>query len=342
MQEREWRLPGVAPLPGLPPLAFDGVTARNPQAAVAALAGTASGVTRQWLWLTVLIRGRALVQVSLQRETVGAVAVALLVAPLLLAAAGYLARRSAELMPEHPWVAEVGARTAPSSNAAFTIEPGLRQTLWQVPARRRAAALGLGTAPVASKLLAALPRPEWVAAANGLAEPESTLEWPVPDGWFVRGYGSGDGGYHLAVDVAAEPGSDVVAVAPGIVGYAGNQIRGYGNIVLLIHPGGWVSLYAHNRRNHVVAGQAVRRGDMIAEVGSTGISRGPHVHFEFLVDGNNCDPLGLFRPFARHREGQASQVPQLQWQAGTPRPRGLKCGRRRRKPSSPSHSPVQD
>ena len=63
-----------------------------------------------------------------------------------------------------------------------------------------------------------------------------TLRWPVPRGWFVRGYGSGEGGYHRAVDVAGEIGSDVVAAAGGIVGYAGDQVRGYGNLILIVHP----------------------------------------------------------------------------------------------------------
>jgi murein DD-endopeptidase MepM/ murein hydrolase activator NlpD len=192
---------------------------------------------------------------------------------------------------------------------------------------------------VASELLAARPRPEWVAAVGELAAPDATLEWPVPEGWFVRGYGSGEGGYHRAVDIAAEVGSEVVAVGPGIVGYVGNQIKGYGNIVLLIHPGGLVSLYAHNSKNLVQAGQAVHRGERIAEVGSTGISRGPHVHFEMLFEGENCDPAPLFRPFVRHRSGEASVLRQAAWKAGTRRPRAVACGRRLRHPNhSEGHS----
>ncbi|MEZ4287710.1 MAG: M23 family metallopeptidase [Polyangiales bacterium] len=74
-------------------------------------------------------------------------------------------------------------------------------------------------------------------------------------------------------------GWNVRAAAPGIVGYAGDGIRGYGNTVLVIHPGGWVTMYAHNSVNFVVAGQRVDKGSILAEVGSTGISRGPHVHF---------------------------------------------------------------
>ncbi|MBK8592341.1 MAG: M23 family metallopeptidase, partial [Sandaracinaceae bacterium] len=127
-----------------------------------------------------------------------------------------------------------------------------------------------------------------------------TLRWPVTNGRFVRGYGSGEQGYHLAVDIAGDIGWNVRAAAPGLVGYSGDGIRGYGNIVLVIHQGGWVTLYAHNSVNFVVAGERVRAGGVLAEVGSTGISRGPHVHFEFMYAGQNCDPAELFRPGLRY------------------------------------------
>ena len=83
-------------------------------------------------------------------------------------------------------------------------------------------------------------------------------------------------------------GGNVRAAAPGIVAYAGNELKGYGNVVMVVHPDGFVTMYAHNSVNFVSAGERVKRGGILAEVGSTGISRGPHVHFEFIHAGQNC------------------------------------------------------
>jgi murein DD-endopeptidase MepM/ murein hydrolase activator NlpD len=150
----------------------------------------------------------------------------------------------------------------------------------------------------------------------------------------VRGYGSGEGGYHLAVDIAGDIGWNVRAAAPGIVGYSGNEVTGYGNMVLLVHPGGWVTMYAHNSTNFVAAGERVPRGGILAEVGSTGISRGPHVHFELMHGGKNCDPAHLFRPGIRHGGGRLSPIERVEWTRATRRPRQVSCDRRRRHPRS--------
>jgi murein DD-endopeptidase MepM/ murein hydrolase activator NlpD len=161
-----------------------------------------------------------------------------------------------------------------------------------------------------------------------------SLRWPVANGWFVRGYGSGEGGYHLAVDIMGRIGWNVRAAAPGIVAYAGDEVPGYGNLVLMVHPGGWVTMYAHNSANSVVAGQSVPRGGILGEVGSTGISRGPHVHFELIYDGQNCDPAALFRPGIRHRDGHLSPLATVDWARPTPRPDRVRCHARMRHPRS--------
>ena len=209
----------------------------------------------------------------------------------------------------------------------------------RTPSERRNTAvarrLGLGTRAVAGQLLVGRPNASWVMAAGG-ANPPGTLRWPVTNGWFVRGFGSGLGGYHLATDIMGEIGWNVRAAAPGIVGYSGNGMRGFGNVVLVIHPGGWITLYAHNSVNFAVAGQRVDRGSILAEVGSTGISRGPHVHFELIHDGKNCDPSALFRPGIRHRDGHLSPMDRLSWTRPSEPPRGLRCFPRRRFPGRES------
>ena len=208
-----------------------------------------------------------------------------------------------------------------------------RRTARQRTALRRATRLGLGTRRTASALLNGRVQPSWQRAAGGDRLP-GTLRWPITNGRFVRGYGSGEEGYHLAVDIAGDIGWNVRASAAGIVGYSGDTIRGYGNTVILIHPGGWITMYAHNSVNFVVAGERVREGAILAEVGSTGISRGPHVHYEFKFRGQNCDPAGLFRPGIRHRGGRLSRVERVSWTRAGSRPSAVRCAPRRRHPRS--------
>ncbi|MEZ4256695.1 MAG: LysM peptidoglycan-binding domain-containing M23 family metallopeptidase [Polyangiales bacterium] len=153
--------------------------------------------------------------------------------------------------------------------------------------------LGLGTRKAAGELLSGRLRPEWIRAAGGTTTPR-TLKWPVTNGTYVRGYGSGEGGYHLATDIRGDIGWNVRAAAPGIVGYAGNELRGFGNVVFVIHPGGWVTLYAHNSANFVVAGQRVERGSVTSRSQGTGIGRGPTRTLSSSKGGKTADP-GAFQ-----------------------------------------------
>ena len=203
--------------------------------------------------------------------------------------------------------------------------------------------LGLGSLRAAGLLLHGRPEARWVAAAGGGKTLAGTLRWPVSQGWFVRGYGSGEGGYHKAMDIMGRIGWNVRAAADGIVGYSGNQVPGFGNMVMVVHPGGWVTLYGHNSVNFVRAGQRVQKGSVLAEVGSTGRSTGPHVHFELIYQGNNCDPAPLFRPGVRHRSGKYSALPYTSWRNPDDRPRQIKCAKRQKHPISVmSENPVLD
>lgn len=196
---------------------------------------------------------------------------------------------------------------------------------------QRAQRLGLGNMKTAGKLLQGRPESTWVEAA-GPDGWNGTLRFPVPSGYATRGFGSGAGGYHQAVDIAATLGTKVRAAAGGIVAYAGNQVSGYGYMVILVHPGGFVTLYAHNQRNLVLAGQRVRRNSIIAELGSTGRSKGPHVHFELLQNGQNCDPAPLFRPAAQRKNGAPLGSVQSAWKQPHKKPKTLRCGVRKHHP----------
>jgi hypothetical protein len=162
--------------------------------------------------------------------------------------------------------------------------------------RARAERLELGTRQVASRLLVGRPLDEWIEAVRGHAE--DSLLWPVDEGRFGRGFG-----YirkelkhirHDGVDIPADPGSQVRAANDAIVAYADNGVRGFGNLVLLVHADGSTTLYAHLKSAYVFAGQQVKRGQIIGEVGSTGLSRGPHLHFEWHVRGRPKNPAPRF------------------------------------------------
>ena len=105
--------------------------------------------------------------------------------------------------------------------------------------------------------------------------------WPLDAGVISSDFGARWGKMHEGIDIAADMNEPVYAVAAGQVIYAGNGLRGYGNVVIIRHDSKVTSLYAHNSELKVKVHDTVQQGDLIALLGSTGHSTGPHVHFEF-------------------------------------------------------------
>lgn len=97
--------------------------------------------------------------------------------------------------------------------------------------------------------------------------------------------------FHRGIDIAAPHGSPVRAIRDGRVTFSG-YTEGYGNLVVIDHGDGLITRYGHNSKNLVKEGDSVSRGDIIAEVGSTGLSTGAHLHFEVWMDGKPIDPEG--------------------------------------------------
>jgi murein DD-endopeptidase MepM/ murein hydrolase activator NlpD len=198
--------------------------------------------------------------------------------------------------------------------------------------------LGLGSRIAASQLWAGNISKAWSDAASEVGPSDGTLLYPVYEGRHVRGYGSGENAYHLAVDISGARGSDVLAAAPGIVGYVGNEMSGYGNLLIIVHGGGRATFYGHNDRILVLPGERVAQGQPVAVLGSTGNSFGPHVHFELVYQGRNCDPEPLFRAGL---EGQTvanlPPVRQATWLADAPKPRAIRCAPRRAHPGGHDH-----
>ncbi|MGB3298489.1 MAG: peptidoglycan DD-metalloendopeptidase family protein [Phormidesmis sp.] len=122
--------------------------------------------------------------------------------------------------------------------------------------------------------------------------------WPAR-GTITSGYGWRWGRMHRGVDVAGPVGTPIVAAGSGVVAEAGWNSGGYGNMVEIRHPDGSMTRYAHNNRLVVSAGQSVKQGQQIAEMGSTGYSTGPHLHFEVHPNGGEAVNPIAFLPSNR-------------------------------------------
>jgi murein DD-endopeptidase MepM/ murein hydrolase activator NlpD len=146
-------------------------------------------------------------------------------------------------------------------------------------------------------------------ASTAAAEPAAvtqTPQAPASDGgtflWPVRGrvlgvYGSGrDGTRNDGINIAAPRGAAVEAADGGVVAYTGNELRGYGNLILVKHTNGWISAYAHCDQILVKRGDKVARGQTIAHVGSTGNVSEPQLHFELRRGNHAVDPREFLAP----------------------------------------------
>jgi murein DD-endopeptidase MepM/ murein hydrolase activator NlpD len=137
-------------------------------------------------------------------------------------------------------------------------------------------------------------RPQPAVTGSAIAAPParagSKFLWPV-NGTILSAYGPKEGGLHNdGINIAAARGTPVRAAENGVVAYVGNELRGFGNLVLVRHADGWVSAYAHADEILVRPGQQVNRGDVIARVGTSGGLRDPQVHFELRRGKRAVDP----------------------------------------------------
>lgn len=126
------------------------------------------------------------------------------------------------------------------------------------------------------------------------ADPNMPSIWPST-GVVTSPYGLRWGGsdFHPGMDIADEMGTPIVATADGVIDYAGWNAGGYGNMVDIDHGNGIMTRYGHASQVVVTAGQQVKRGQVIAYMGSTGFSTGPHVHYEVIINGQRVNPSGF-------------------------------------------------
>jgi murein DD-endopeptidase MepM/ murein hydrolase activator NlpD len=122
--------------------------------------------------------------------------------------------------------------------------------------------------------------------------------WPLRgqissgSGWRRNPMGRGGSEHHNGIDIPARTGTPIRAAGGGTVTFSGWN-GGYGNTVIIDHGSGLTTMYSHNTRNNATVGQRVERGDIIAYVGSTGRSTGPHLHYEIRRNGTAVNPISF-------------------------------------------------
>jgi murein DD-endopeptidase MepM/ murein hydrolase activator NlpD len=120
--------------------------------------------------------------------------------------------------------------------------------------------------------------------------------WPVR-GRILASYGNAPGGGHNdGINIAAPRGTPVRAIDGGTVAYAGNEVKGYGNLVLIKHANGWISAYAHLDGLSVKLGETIAAGQVIAKVGDSGGVSEPQLHFELRRGKRPVDPKEFLAP----------------------------------------------
>jgi murein DD-endopeptidase MepM/ murein hydrolase activator NlpD len=148
--------------------------------------------------------------------------------------------------------------------------------------------------PAAGQLNAQQVKPVQTAQAD---QPSSdimsgmTLRWPVR-GKIISEFGNKPGGLkNEGINIAVPEGTAVRAAETGVVAYAGNELKGYGNLILIRHDGGYVTAYAHAKELFVKKGDAIKRGDVIAKAGQTGAVSSPQLHFEVRKGATAMNPV---------------------------------------------------
>ena len=146
------------------------------------------------------------------------------------------------------------------------------------------------------RTVALLPQEPGKANSGPLPEPQAMsvgkFRWPVR-GRVISRFGSRPNGVQNdGINVAVPEGASVKAAENGVVAYVGNELKGYGNLILIRHADDWVSAYAHNSQTLVTRGEQVRRGQIIAKAGQSGNVARPQLHFELRKGSRPVDPIG--------------------------------------------------
>ena len=181
--------------------------------------------------------------------------------------------------------APLGATAAPV--AAAPAQPAPVQVA-QAPAEPVQKARLASATETPAAAAAAAPSPVKAAEATGALP---TFRWPVR-GRVVAAYGAKTNGKaNDGINVAVPEGTPVKAAEDGVVAYAGNELKGYGNLILVRHANGYVTAYAHASELLVKRGETIKRGQTIAKSGQSGEAGSPQLHFEIRKGSTPVDPL---------------------------------------------------
>ncbi len=171
----------------------------------------------------------------------------------------------------------------------------------RLPDRGPAVAADVAASSPARTATPALPAPRAGAKPNPTSRARASKSsagflWPLR-GPIISRFGPKAGGLHNdGINIAASAGAPIVAANHGIVAYAGNELRGFGNLLLVRHAGGWTTAYAHTDRLLVQRGDRVKKGEVIARAGTTGRVQRPQLHFELRKGADAVDPLQFLVP----------------------------------------------
>ncbi|QBB12930.1 murein hydrolase activator NlpD [Edwardsiella piscicida] len=178
---------------------------------------------------------------------------------------------SNNIVPAQPSSAQIQTTNVDSTSASAYSDPSGKQNV----GRMLPAAGAASAAPA-------------VSASSSSSAPVGTWRWPT-DGKIIENFSSAEGG-NKGIDIAGSRGQPVLATADGRVVYAGNALRGYGNLIIIKHNDDYLSAYAHNDTMLVREQQEVKAGQKIATMGSTGASS-VRLHFEIRYKGKSVNPL---------------------------------------------------
>jgi len=195
------------------------------------------------------------------------------------------------LQPSPPTVIAASPLAAPPGAAPPAAPPASTATA-PVPPASPVPPAAAAAAPVS----APISTPTQTASLPPAALPEPPAKsghgfiWPLK-GEVILEYGTtGHGQHNDGINIAAPRGTPVIAAESGVVAYAGNELRGFGNLLLIKHEGGWMTAYAHNDVLLVKRGDVVKRGQKIAKVGDSGGVSQPQLHFEVRQGTRAVDP----------------------------------------------------
>jgi murein DD-endopeptidase MepM/ murein hydrolase activator NlpD len=187
---------------------------------------------------------------------------------------------------EKPAVAEPKVAAIPEAPAAPAAEAPAAPASTEA---QTAAAAPEAAAP--AKDQSSIPATEGEVAEQAPIEGAAGMRWPVR-GKIISGFGpKANGLKNEGINIAVPEGTSIRAAADGVVAYAGNELKGYGNLVLIRHDSGYVTAYAHAKELFVKRGDTVKRGDVIAKAGQTGSVSSPQLHFEVRKGAVALDPM---------------------------------------------------